>query len=103
MSYRRPSTLAPGSSGWRVRHRTQLILLGIPAAIADSDRALSYVLLHGDDELGTGWRSDDLTPTYAARLLEFLGREFVNPVGYGLIANLRRRLQRDGLDRPPRG
>lgn len=103
MSYRRPSTFAPGSSGWRLRHRTQLISLGIPAAIADSDRALTYVLLHGDDELGTGWRSEDLTLTEAARLLEFLEREFVDPVGYDLIANLRRRLQRDSLDRPPRG
>ncbi|WP_437859658.1 hypothetical protein [Sorangium sp. So ce363] len=69
--------------------------LGIPAAIADSDRALTYVLLHGDDELGTGWHSDDLTLTEAARLLEFLEREFSNPVGYELISSLRRRLQRD--------
>lgn len=71
-----------------------MLSVGIPAAIVDSDRALNYVLLHGDDELGTGWHSDDLTSPEAAKLLDFLEREFENPVGYDLITALRKRLKR---------
>ena len=57
-----------------------------------SDRALLYVLLHGDDELGTGWTPAWIDRGQAEELLAFLRREIVTPAGYELIPALERRM-----------
>lgn len=92
MSFRRPEDEGPGTSRWRLKHRDFLARCGLPDAVLDSDRALRYVLLHGDDELGTGWDSTWLRRGQARDLLAFLEREIADPAGYELIPELRRYL-----------
>lgn len=95
MAFRRSDKTLPGSSRWRAQHRETLLSCGIPDSILSSDRALTYVLLHGDDELETGWRCSELTREEAQRLLQFLDTELAGSAGYDLVDQLRRRL-RDG-------
>ncbi len=95
MGYRRPDGTTPGTSRWRLKHRAFLISCGIPDAIVGSNRSLTYALLHGDDELGTGWRAADLTPEQAARLLPFLEQEGLSD-GYDIVLVLRKRLSPPG-------
>jgi hypothetical protein len=93
MSYRRSDSSGAGTPRWRARNRAFLLSCGIPDAILDSDRSLTYVLLHGDDEVGTGWSHVQLTPEQAARLLAFLESEQLSE-GYDLVNLLRKSLLR---------
>jgi hypothetical protein len=90
MVFRRSDSEEPGSSRWRRRHRSELLACGMPAALLDSDRALTYVLLHGDDP-DSGWHSSWLSDDAAARLLALLKRIIPESTGYDLIADLKRR------------
>jgi len=93
MSFRRSSSDEPGSSRWRLKHRAELLGCGIPDSVLESDRTLTYVLLHGDDELGTGWNPSFLSREQAGQLLAFLRRELEEPTGYEIIRVLERRVQ----------
>jgi hypothetical protein len=62
----------------------------MPASVLDSDRALTYVLLHGDDP-SSGWTSSWLSDDEAQRLLMFLKEVIPRPTCYDLIADLERR------------
>jgi hypothetical protein len=98
VAFRRSAQVGPGSSRWRCKHQGLLRRCGLPDEVLRSDRALLYVLLHGDDELGTGWTPAWIEQGQAEELLAFLRREIVNPVGYDLIRALERRLA--APDRP---
>ncbi len=90
MGFRRSSSDEPGSSRWRRKYRARLLACGVPAAVLDSDRALTYLLLHGDD-LDTGWDTSFLSDEKAQQLLELLKELIPNPVGFDLITKLERR------------
>jgi hypothetical protein len=99
VTFRRSSDEGPGSSRWRRKHRAFLLRCGLPDAVVGSDRALVYVLLHGSDELGTGWDPSWISQEQAEALLRFLRQEIERPAGYELIAALERRLASPGVDR----
>lgn len=90
MSYRRPNLDNLGSDRWRRQHQADL-LRWLPAEVVSSQRALTYVLLHGEDHAGTGWTSDWLKPPEAAAFLAFLERECSVQTGYEIFRDLRRR------------
>jgi hypothetical protein len=87
MGFRRSAGEEQGSSRWRTTHRARLLACGIPAGILESDRRLTYVLLHGE-ELETGWDTSFLSDEQAQRLLALLKEQIPNPVGFDLIAAL---------------
>ncbi len=94
MNYRRSSQNHAGTDRWGNEHRVDL-LRWLPTAVVESERSLNYVLLRGDDSLGTGW-TPGWTPSWlpqqaAAAFLRFLEREFVVQTGYGIFRKLRRR------------
>ena len=90
MSYRHPDSERVGGDTWRRRQRAQL-LRWLPAEVVSSQRSLNYVLLHGEDHLGTGWTPEWLTPAEAAALLAFLENQFSVQDGYEIFGELRRR------------
>jgi hypothetical protein len=90
MNYRRSSQNHAGTDRWRQEHRANL-LRWLPTAVVDSERSLNYVLLHGDDSLGTGWSPSWLPRPAALAFLQFLESEFVVQTGYDIFRELRRR------------
>jgi hypothetical protein len=62
-------------------------------ALVESGRALTYVLLHGNDP-GSGWNESWLSDQEAQRLLTFLKEVIPDPTDYDLIADLQRRQER---------
>jgi hypothetical protein len=94
MAYRRSRVEAPGSSRWRAAHRRSLLDAGLPADVVDSDRALTYVLLHGDDALGSGWDPSWLTDEQASRLLTLLQQLLGDSVAYEILPRLSARAAR---------
>jgi hypothetical protein len=95
MSYRRQSEAGPGSSRWRTENRATLAQWLPEEAIA-SDRSLTYVLLHGDDEHQTDWSPAWLQPEEAAEFLAFLRAHLPNAIGYELMPALERRSRGGG-------
>lgn len=93
MTYRRSSESGVESSRWRLANRDLLVECGVPGEVADSDRRWIYVLLHGDDELGTGWNCSWMTSQHAGRLLEQLLADEPNESGFDLFRCLRNRAQ----------
>lgn len=87
---RRPGSEPVGDDAWRRRHRAQLIRW-LPAEVVASQRALNYVLLHGEDHLGTRWTPDWLDPVEAAAFLAFLETQFIAQDGYEIFGKLRQR------------
>jgi hypothetical protein len=63
----------------------------LPAEVAGSQPALNYVLLHGEDHLGTRWTPEWLDPAEAAAFLTFLETNFSVQHGYEIFGALRRR------------
>jgi hypothetical protein len=93
MAYRGPGGFGPEDARWRLAHRALLSECGIPDEVADSDRRWVYLLLHGTDEPGTGWRVEWISPGQAARLLDHLLADLPSESGYDLIRCLRLRAQ----------
>ena len=59
----------------------------------ESDRRLSYVLLHAEDAQATGWNPEWLSRDEARAFLAFLERNFPDDrKGYDIIPALRKRL-----------
>ena len=77
---------------WLRTHRHQLESAGVPGAILDDGRAWIYVLLHGDDELGSGWDPTWISDEQARTLLSLLREFYVEPVGLDLLDGLERRI-----------
>ena len=91
MTFRRRDASGPAGSRWRLAHRALLAECGIPDEVADSDRRWSYLLLHGSDDPGTGWRTAWVSPEQATRLLACLLIDLPSEVGYDLVRCLRLR------------
>lgn len=91
MSFRRSQETGPESSRWRCEQRAALSRLGVPDEIIGSDSRWRYVLLHGDDELESGWNPTWLTPVQASELLALLSRELADATGYELLTVLQKR------------
>jgi hypothetical protein len=91
MAYHRRDAAGPEGSRWRSAHRALLAECGIPDEVADSDRRWAYVLLHGSDDPGTGWRTSWVSAEQAARLLDRRLIDLPSEVGYDLVRCLRRR------------
>ncbi|MDF3071314.1 MAG: hypothetical protein K0R38_6915 [Polyangiaceae bacterium] len=75
---------------WGRQDRAQL-MRWLPAEVVGSQRALNYVLLHGDDHLGSRWTPEWLAPVEAAAFLAFLETKFSDENGYEIFGQLRRR------------
>jgi|GEM_PF-3433836 len=99
LSFRKSVDSDPVNSAWRRKHRDLLARCGIPDKAIESDKSLTYLLLHGDDELGTGWTLKWISRQQAAELLCFLAQELPNTTGYELVSQLRRYLGEDVHDR----
>ena len=91
MAFHRRDASGPEGSLWRSAHRALLGECGIPDDVADSDRRWAYVLLHGDDDPGTGWDTTWVSPQQAARLLDRLLIDAPCELGYDLVRCLRLR------------
>lgn len=76
---------------WRKRHREQLLAAGLPDFLIDDERRWTYVLLHGDDELESGWTPAGITKRQAAELLRMLQEQYQNTVGLELFTVLEKR------------
>jgi uncharacterized protein (DUF736 family) len=90
MSYRRPTTSEVGSSRWRTLHYDELVRW-LPREVVDSDKALTYVLLHGCDEFGTGWEPAWMSVEEARQFFVFLSRELPDPTGFEIVREVKQR------------
>jgi hypothetical protein len=90
MSYRRSDSEHIGGDAWRRQHQTQL-MRWLPAEVVASQRSLNYLLLHGEDQLGTRWTPEWLEPAEAAAFLAFLEAHFSVEDGLEIFGQLRRR------------
>ena len=70
----------------------------MPREIIKSERSWAYVLLHGDDELVTGWDPTWLDQDQAKKLFTFLGSEIRDPSAYDLVRRLQGRLETGNSD-----
>jgi hypothetical protein len=91
MGFRRFDYAGPEGSRWRLANRTLLQSCGVPFEVANSDRGWVYVLLHGDDHLGTGWDVSWISKQQASELLILLTRELSSEIGYDLVRLLRQK------------
>lgn len=74
--------------GWLASHRSELTAAGLPDEIVSSSRRWNYVLLHGDDELQSGWRAEWLTSAQSQRLLNLLEPHLNTATGFDLVRRL---------------
>ena len=77
---------------WRKKHREQLLAAGLPDFLIDDERRWTYVLLHGDDELESGWTPAGITELQAAELLRMLQEHYQSRVGLDLFTVLEKRI-----------
>lgn len=83
---------------WLACHRSELTSAGVPDEIAGSARRWNYVLLHGDDELQSGWRAEWLTTTQAGRLLRLLEPNLKTATGFDLVRRLKANIESTSSD-----
>lgn len=79
-------------AAWRKRHREQLLAAGLPDFLIDDERRWTYLLLHGDDELESGWTPEGITKPQAVELLRMLQEQYQNRVGLDLFTVLEKRI-----------
>ena len=79
-------------TSWRKTHRVQLLAAGMPDFLIDDERRWTYVLLHGDDELESGWSLSRITPEQAADMLRLLQSHYESRVGLELFRALEKRI-----------
>ena len=79
-------------AAWRRSSRPKLLAAGLPDFVIDDERRWSYVLLHGDDELESGWSPAWLTKEQAVDLLRLLHSHFESRIGVDLFATLEKRI-----------
>ncbi|MDB2687120.1 hypothetical protein N9Y42_07890 [Mariniblastus sp.] len=89
MSFRRSDDTGPASARWLSQNRGALVAAGIPSSVVDQHRSWNYVLLHGDDELQSGWHAEWLTPTQARDVLALIATDLDNEAELELIPRLR--------------
>jgi len=77
---------------WRKAHRADLLAAGMPDFLLDEERRWTYVLLHGDDELESGWNTSWITREQAAKILCLLQTHYQSRVGLDLFVTLEKRI-----------
>jgi len=77
---------------WRKRSRPMLIAAGLPDYLVDDERRWNYVLLHGDDELESGWSPHAISRQQAEDMLSLLEAHYENEAGLDLFPALRKRI-----------
>jgi len=77
---------------WRKRRREELLAAGVPDFLIDDERRWTYVPLHGDDELESGWTPAWITKPQAVDLLRMLKRQYDKRVGLDLFTALEKRI-----------
>jgi hypothetical protein len=77
---------------WLNANRAKLLAAGIPDFLVDDERRWTYVLLHGDDELESGWSPAWITKQQAAELLALLQAHFKSRVGLDLFFAVEKRI-----------
>jgi len=77
---------------WRKRHREHLVAAGLPDFLIDDERRWTYVLLHGDDELESGWTPAGITKPQAVELLRMLEEQYQNRVALDLFTVLDKKI-----------
>lgn len=75
---------------WLKKNRQFLLEIGIPDSIVDNEKRWNYLLLHGDDEFGNGWKADSLGPDVASRLINALNEIYTNQIGLDLFDVLKK-------------
>ena len=88
MSFRRTSDDTVEGKRWLTKNKSLLAAAGIPSEILNSASAWNYVLLHGDDELQSGWQAEWLSPTQATNLLALITPDVQSTIGYDLVRRL---------------
>jgi hypothetical protein len=83
----RPETI------WRRKHRKQLLDAGLPDSVVDDERTWGYVLLHGDDEFGSGWNTSWITEEQASNLLRLLRSQYPSTDCYDIFPELEKRMR----------
>ena len=61
--------------------------------MVESEKALTYVLLHGADEFGTGWDPTWLDDDQARALYKLLSEEIGGSAGFDILPTLEKRLR----------
>ncbi|OAI56036.1 hypothetical protein AYO49_04905 [Verrucomicrobiaceae bacterium SCGC AG-212-N21] len=79
-------------TAWRRTRRPELLAAGLPDFVIDDERRWTYVLLHGDDELESGWSPAWIAPEQAAALLRLLQSHYEESVGLELFRALEKRI-----------
>ena len=72
--------------------RQELMAAGLPDFVIDDDNKWNYVLLHGDDELESGWNLSWIDDVQAEKLLNILKAGFERTIGLDLITLLEQRI-----------
>jgi hypothetical protein len=80
-------------ASWLKKHRAQLLAAGVPDLLIDDRGRWNYVLLHGDDELESGWTPSWITPAQAAALLRLISSYYENDTGLDLFRALEKRIK----------
>ena len=95
MGASRMSFRAPNKSPdvvWRKKRRDELLAAGLPDFVVDDERRWTYVLLHGDEELESGWSPARITKTQATELLRILQQHYQSRIGLDLFSALEKRI-----------
>jgi hypothetical protein len=77
---------------WRKAHRAELLAAGMPDFLIDDERRWNYVLLHGDDELVSGWNPSWITSGQAEDMIRLLQAHYTTRVGLDLFFELQKRI-----------
>jgi len=64
----------------------------MPDVLIDDERRWTYVLLHGDDELASGWSPLRITREQAADMLRLLQSHYADRAGLDLFVALEKRI-----------
>lgn len=86
---------------WRKSARPQLLAAGLPDFILDDDRRWNYVMLHGDDELESGWSPTWISKDQATAPLHLLRSHYAESSALYLFDSLKKRIA-DNMSKKPR-
>ncbi len=77
---------------WRRTRRAELLAAGVPDFLIDDERRWTYIILHGDDELESGWSPSWITREQAVSLLRLLESHYESKVGLELFRILEKKI-----------
>jgi hypothetical protein len=88
MSFRPTDDDGIASARWLAKNKSVLTAAGIPSEVVNSERTWNYTLLHGDDELQSGWQAEWLSPQQAETLLALIMPYLGSSIGCDLVRRL---------------